>query len=1014
MSRLRHSRRGSWGKRHSWLAALAILSMVLCQPSPSLRSMSAAAQAVPVSWQSLGGPAGRVSLLTALPGSRDLYAVSVTGVNRRDDQTQWQDAGTFVRSDALYRSQNGGTIWQPATNNLIPGAITALYADPKTGAVYLGVQGSGEASMQRRGLWRSSDQGAHWEQVLFGQENLDIWRVTRNAIGGYLFVAATEGIEQPQNHLYRSGDDGRSWTSLDVSLVSTSGPGGVLTDVIPHPSAPDRLFLTTHSGEIYASNDAGETWASLLTAADGAPVGFIPVQLAISPDSPDTMLAALTVRHDEGDQSGDNLVIQRSTDGGKTWHQPPGSGLPAQARAETLAALQGNVFLLSIESGTYRSADGGITWRLLEGPLSSGSAAAFVPLPDAPTTVLAATGYGVFISQDAGALWQPHGSGLPFSSRIAGLLTDARQPELIFVILDSLGAVTNQPPTQLMALPPSPPVVLRSTDGGTIWTAAAQGLPDLRPTAWSLDPNDPSTIFVSGSEYFCRSSDAGVSWQVARLPSSGYEALAVAASDSNILYLGGTSLLRSTDHGTTWQTLETPADQAGAIRALTVDPGDSEHVWAGLDAGVVESTDGGKSWHGFGLRDHRVRWLVADGASGASGPATIYAGVFEDGIYRWDAESSTWTSVSSGLPASTTILSFIPDPRSPGTLWASRDGGGMYRSTDRGTSWTNVAAGIGDNLTLALAIDHAGSGEAETSASGVLMGTATAGVWALRSGTAPTQSPTAVDARIEIVWPHDWAPVNKAGLANIGMRLFSPNSLLQPACGWTPEVTVWQAVDSAPVEPLAKAEQRTVDNHPFPYWTLNDVDVSYANDPTHKLYFMVRTAEAETSTAIWAHAVDPRTYLPFPDVPSGIAGDIQAVDARIQIVWPHDENGAERTVTEGAYANIVVALFKHGTRLSVPLGWQPPGLTLYGAWNQEIGRPLATTAIVQERKSGAISYPVWEFTNIPVARAANPVNKVYFWVRVNGIETYPTIWAHGADARTFFPATDEPAQGCIP
>jgi hypothetical protein len=296
-----------------------------------------------------------------------------------------------------------------------------------------------------------------------------------------------------------------------------------------------------------------------------------------------------------------------------------------------------------------------------------------------------------------------------------------------------------------------------------------------------------------------------------------------------------------------------------------------------------------------------------------------------------------------------------------------------------------------------------------------LMGTATAGVWALRANPVPARAAEAVDARIEIVWPHNWASVSEAGLANIGLRLFRAGSLLQPACGWTPEVTVWRAVDSEPAEPLAKADQRTVDGHPFPYWELNDVDVSYANNPAHKLYFMTQTGEAATSTTVWAHAVDPRTYFPFPDVPSGITtGDIRTVDARIEIVWPHDDTGAARSVTEGSYANIAVALFEHGTRLSVPVGWQPAGLTLYGAWNHEIGGPLATAATMQERKAGAITYPVWEFTNVPVSRAGNIANKLYLWVLVDGIKTYPTVWAHGADARTFFPARDEPAQGCTP
>ncbi len=232
-------------------------------------------------------------------------------------------------------------------------------------------------------------------------------------------------------------------------------------------------------------------------------------------------------------------------------------------------------------------------------------------------------------------------------------------------------------------------------------------------------------------------------------------------------------------------------------------------------------------------------------------------------------------------------------------------------------------------------------------------------------------------------------------------------------------------MNTSPAAPLELADQRTVDGQPFPYWELNDVDVSNVNpsDPTNgpgrKLYFMVRVEGVDTATSIWAHGADPRTYLPQPEVPSGIAtGAIDAIDARIQVVWPHDgtdhDPTVERSVTEASLVNVSVTFFKHDTRLSVPIGWRPSGMSLYGAWNQEVGKPLADQAEAMTRQAGAITYPTWEFNNIPVARAADPRNKLYLWVDVTGIDTYPNIWAHGADSRTVFPVRDEPIQGCVP
>ena len=759
----------------------------------------------------------------------------------------------------------------------------------------------------------------------------------------------------------------------------------------------------------------------------GIEAGVTPSQLAFRPDRPDV---ALLVRGQNTPGAG-ALTVARSSDGGVTWRSVAAAGLPLQGAPRALAVLRGGIYLLNTSAGTFRSADDGVTWQPLEGALSSGGVAEFLAPPGATAqsaaaepTVLAATGHGVYVSRDGGAVWEPLGTGLPFNSKIAGLLTHSASPGTVFAVSDNAslrGAV-------------QPPLILRSLDGGQRWASAAAGLPAAAVTAWTIDPSDPNVLLAASSEQAFRSSDAGLSWQAARLESGAHKAIAIATSDSNMVYLGGRPALRSADRGVTWESIPVvlPGEQQQTqdVSGIVVAPNDADQLWVALDGGgVVESRDAGRSWRLVGLAGQPVRWLaagVAEKQAGATqGPAPLYGGVAEDGIYRFDGNS--WTAVSDGLPARSTILALVADPRAPGLLWAAREGGGVYRSTDGGDQWENVALGVGENLAQALAVDF-------SVPDGVLMGTATAGVWALRPNVQPAAKATAVgaaktangragvDARIEVVWPHDFAPVTEADQANIGLRLFAPGSLTPPACGWQPKTTVWQAANTDPVEPLDLAEQRSVDGQPFPYWNLNDVDVSRAKDPNQKLYFMVRVEGVDTATSVWAHGADPRTYFPQPDVPSGTATEgLDAVDARIQIVWPHDEAGNPRSVREGALANVLVTFFKHGTRLSVPVDWQPAGLTLYGAWDQEVGKPLSSEAVRSTRQAGAIAYPVWEFNNIPVARATTPAGAaegtgatLYLWVMADGVQTYPNIWAHGADSRTYFPAMDEPIQGCVP
>ena len=214
----------------------------------------------------------------------------------------------------------------------------------------------------------------------------------------------------------------------------------------------------------------------------------------------------------------------------------------------------------------------------------------------------------------AGAVWEPLGAGLPFNSKIAGLLTHSASPGTVFAVSDNAslrGAV-------------QPPLILRSLDGGQRWASAAAGLPDVPATAWTIDPSDPSTLFAASSEQVFRSTDAGLSWQRARVESGARRAIAVAPSDGNIVYLGGRPAMRSVDRGLTWTPMPViltgGGDQAQDVSGLVVAPDDSGRVWAALDGGgVFESRDAGRSWRLIGLAGQPVRWLAAGVAQKQAG-----------------------------------------------------------------------------------------------------------------------------------------------------------------------------------------------------------------------------------------------------------------------------------------------------------------------------------------------------------------------------------------------------------
>jgi len=271
-----------------------------------------------------------------------------------------------------------------------------------------------------------------------------------------------------------------------------------------------------------------------------------------------------------------------------------------------------------------------------------------------------------------------------------------------------------------------------------------------------------------------------------------------------------------------------------------------------------------------------------------------------------------------------------------------------------------------------------------------------------------TGAPEAFDGLIEVVWPHSGRPGTDTDKANIGAFLFSPpGTKKEVPCSFDPPLQLWVAQDARPAQMVDETYYRTWNIQPAT-WHFNDVDVSLAKDPSYRLYFFLRVEGGyQFRTNVWAHAADARTFFPLQQrVTAALAEPPQSVDAVIQIVWPHED----KPVTEATLVNVSVNLFAPSSTVSVPADWSPR-VTLYRSLNNGIGEPAASgkKRLVTE---GSLIYPVWDFNDVDVSAARDPLNKYYFRVEVAGVETHSTIWAHGADARTYFPATDTPECLC--
>jgi hypothetical protein len=287
-------------------------------------------------------------------------------------------------------------------------------------------------------------------------------------------------------------------------------------------------------------------------------------------------------------------------------------------------------------------------------------------------------------------------------------------------------------------------------------------------------------------------------------------------------------------------------------------------------------------------------------------------------------------------------------------------------------------------------------------------------VSAPRGSLGPAGSPGAGgvntwDPRIGIVFPV--YPPGASGDINkstgINVSLWPTNAVL---CNGLPgpSIGLYVAKNNEPGDLLqpTKLQLRTQGKTRFPTLEFNDVRTSLAADPNAK-YSLVAMANGQPVSNVWVHGgTSPAKYEDVP--PTGYGStDPAAVDTRIQVVFPHDDQGKQVAAAAATRVNIAVDIFEHGTTLSVP----PSAPYTPRLWFAEGNGQLQLTLPGVQKTTYTLKgqgYPRWVFNNVPVQPGAN----THFVATLDSVQTYPSIWTHG-DAHPAIPAPKTPP-ACIP
>jgi len=628
---------------------------------------------VPVGPYNVGG---RITALAADPNSPGLiYAGAALG--------------------GVFKSTDNGENWEPISDDVPSLSVGDIALDPEDSDVlYLG---TGEAnssgdSYAGTGLYRTTDGGLSWE-FLGLPESRHIGRIAVDPTDNQnIFVACMGSLfsTNPDRGLYRSTNGGDSWEQV---LAVNDSTGCI--DVVINPQNTDIIYAAmwqrirgprdrrvggVHSG-IYRSANGGDDWELL---SNGLPVPDTNngrIGLAIAPSNPNIIYASY-VNH-----PGDFVGVWRSTDSGDFWQSrlvSPGidqfSGFGWYfGQIWVHPTNENTVYLGDVEF--WRSTDGGAHFNDITGAMHVDNHALYQD-PTNPSFMINGNDGGLFISQNSGSTWYKI-YDLPITQFYA-MTIDQSHPERLYG-----GTQDNSTPRTVDGLPDNWDVVFYGdgfyvnvdfTNSNVIYAEAQYG-------------------------YLGKSTNLGNNWDVIFSSydhgerSNWCTPVVMSPHDSQRLFYGAQQVYETTDGGDSWTPISPDLTGGegggnllfGTLTTISQSPLDTNIIWAGTDDSRVWVTDdGGGNWN-LVSETLPERWctrVTADVFDEATAYVTFSGYKVDDlmpHIFKTDDYGLTWNNISGNLEG-IPVNDILPDPSRNGWLYIGTDFG-MFYTEDGGQIW---------------------------------------------------------------------------------------------------------------------------------------------------------------------------------------------------------------------------------------------------------------------------------------------------------------------------------------
>lgn len=426
----------------------------------------------------------------------------------------------------VWRSSNLGDDWDRASDLAVDGfeGIAArdgrrlLCSDAQPERIYA------VWPVRVRGpmVWRSDNAASTWRGVCVGDKDSPNYNMATGFVADYFLArslvgwgitAAAIAPNDPDRVLiadycapYLTRDGGATWSPCDTRPDTHSSAQSITSarkrwgnnglnvtttwDYVVDPHDPRRHFACYTDVGLFRSDDAGESWEWFRD--QGANV----YQLAIDPDVPGRMWAALAQCHDipnnnaitGGHRTQGYGAVARSDDAGVTWINP-NNGEPVVDHEWHRPGL-------------------GADWRELEAlPPSNVISVVVDPTSPREARVLFASSWehGVFMSCDSGRTWKPrsHGLGIEGVNQRVCRIKLHRDGSLWCLVTGK------KREGELIRAGVG---LFRSRDRGETWHDTTSALDVRWLTDFDLDPEDSRVAYLGVCDDPFRKSEEGGLW----------------------------------------------------------------------------------------------------------------------------------------------------------------------------------------------------------------------------------------------------------------------------------------------------------------------------------------------------------------------------------------------------------------------------------------------------------------------------------------------------------------------